>query len=69
MCGEATGMPGEGEMEVGRDTIGVESGGVKWKGDPRGRGICIHLVGSFHCTAETNTIIKQLYSKKIFLIK
>ena len=47
---------GGGEMEVGRDTIGVESGGVKWKGDPRGRGICIHLVGSFHCTAETNTI-------------
>ena len=41
---------------MGRDTIGVESGGVKWKGDPRGRGICIHLVGSFHCTAETNTI-------------
>ena len=55
-------------MEVGRDTIEVEWGGVKWKGDPRGRGICIHLVGSFHCTAETNTIFfkKKAYLKTYF---
>ena len=31
--------------------------------------ICTHIADSFHCTADTNTIIKQLYSKKIFLIK
>ena len=47
-------------MEVGR-----ELGGVKWKGDPRGRGICIHLVGSFHCTAET-FFFKKAYLKTYF---
>lgn len=43
----------------GRGRIGVEWGRVEWKGNPRGRGICIDLAGSFNCTAETNTIQKE----------
>ena len=28
------------------------------------RDICIHTADSFHCTAESNNIVKQLYSNK-----
>ena len=29
--------------------------------------ICIHIADSLCCTVETNDIVKQLYSNKIFL--
>ena len=38
-----------------------------WEGDARGRGyggICIHIADSLCYAAETNNIIKQLYSNK-----
>ena len=38
-----------------------------WEGDTRGRGygdICIHIADSLCYTAETNNIVKQLYSSK-----
>ena len=42
------------------------------EGDTRGRGygdICIHIVDSLCCTAETNNMVKQLYSNKDVLKK
>ena len=44
---------------------GVGQGGSE--GDARGRGygdICIHIADSLRYTAETNNIVKQLYSNK-----
>ena len=29
-----------------------------------GGNICTHVVGSLHCTAEINSLVKQLYSYK-----
>ena len=49
---------GEGKQ---RDGMG------EWEGGSRERGygdICMHTADSLCCTAETNNIIKQLYSNK-----
>ena len=43
-----------------------------WEGDAKGRGygdICIHIADSLCYTAETNNIVKQLYSNKDVLKK
>ena len=48
--------------EGGRET---QEGG--WEGDPRGRrygDVCICIADSLCYKAETNTIVKQLYSNK-----
>ena len=34
------------------------------KGSKSGGDVCMHIADSLHCTAETNNIVKQLYSNK-----
>ena len=46
------------------DLEGCVVGGVGER-EAQGVGdICTHIADSFHCTADTNTITKQLYSNK-----
>ena len=48
--------------QLGGDLDGLDGGGGWVEGPKEGEDICIHILDSFCCTAESNTIVEQLYT-------